>query len=140
MSDLSSVQTEAMKPPFTNTGVDLFGPILVKHRRARIKRWGAVFTCLTTCSVYIEVVEGLDKDSFINTLVRFINRRRRPERMTSDCGTKFKETVSELNINSAKVNEFVVKDGIAWDFNPPASPHMAGVWERIVRTVKYSFV
>ena len=133
MSDLSSVQTEAMKPPFTNTGVDLFGPILVKHRWARIKR-------LTTCSVYIEVVEGLDKDSFINTLVRFINRRRRPERMTSDCGTKFKETVSELNINSAKVNEFVVKDGIAWDFNPPASPHMAGVWERIVRTVKYSFV
>ena len=46
------------------------------------------------------------------------------------------QSVSELNINSVKANEFAVKDGIAWNFNPPALPHLDGVWERIVRTVK----
>ena len=46
------------------------------------------------------------------------------------------KSVSELNINSVKANDFAVKDGIAWNFNPPALPHMGGVWERIVRTVK----
>ena len=28
------------------------------------------------------------------------------------------QSVSELNINSVKANEFAVKDGIAWNFNP----------------------
>lgn len=64
MSGLPSVRTEAMKSPFTNTGVDLFEPMLVKH--TRIKQWGALFICFTTRAVHIEEVKGLDTDIFIN--------------------------------------------------------------------------
>lgn len=60
--------------------------MLVKHRRARIKRRGALFACLTTRAVNIKVVEGLEADSFINTLVRCINRKATSEGITSGCG------------------------------------------------------
>lgn len=35
-------------PPFTFTGVNLFGPLTVKWGRRTAKRWGCLFTCLTT--------------------------------------------------------------------------------------------
>ena len=45
MKDLPLQRLEALKPPFCSTGINLFGPILVKQRRSRLKRWGALFTC-----------------------------------------------------------------------------------------------
>ena len=136
MSDLPFSRLEAMKPPFSSTGIDLFGPITIKQRRARIKRWGALFSCFTTRAIHLEVVEGLDTDSFIGSLQRFVNRRGKPEEIYSDCGTNFKGTTSELNIQTRRVNEYASNEKITWHFNPPAAPHMGGVWERIVRTVK----
>ena len=65
-----------------------------------------------------------------------MNRRGKPEQIFSDCGTNFKGTTKELKIETRKMSEFATKEGIIWDFNPPASPHMGGVWERAVRTVK----
>ena len=136
MSDLPFSRLEAMKPPFSSTGIDLFGPITIKQRRARIKRWGALFSCFTTRAIHLEVIEGLDTDSFICSLQRFVNRRGTPEEIYSDCGTNFRGTTSELNIQTRRVNEYASNKKITWHFNPPAAPHMGGVWERIVRTVK----
>ena len=77
MSIFSSLRTEEIKPPFNSTGIDLFGPVLMKLRRARIKRWVALFTCFATQAVHRETVEGLHTDSFINVLVRFRNFARK---------------------------------------------------------------
>ena len=93
MSDLPLQRLEAMKPPLCRTGIDLFGPIYVKQRRTRLKRWGALFTCFTTRAIHLETVEGLDTDSFISSLQRFMNRRGRPDEIFSDCGINFKGAV-----------------------------------------------
>ena len=62
MSDWPADLTEPGQPTFTSVGVDIFGPWEVVTRRTRgvpanSKRWAAMFTCLVTRTVHIEVVE-----------------------------------------------------------------------------------
>ena len=136
MSELPLERSEPMNPPFCRTGIDLFGPIYAKQKRARLKRWGAFFTCFTTHAIHLEVVGGVDTDSFFSSLQRFMNRRGRPDEIFSNGGTNFKGTFQQLKIEARKVKEFSADKCVPWIFNPPASPHMVGVWERGIKTVK----
>ena len=141
MADLPEGRLAIGKAPFSNCGVDLFGPILIKQGRKRLKRWGTIFTGLTVRCVHLEVVENADTDSFINTMRRFVNRRSAPETMYSDCGTNFKGATKELqeflkNLDHETITTYATSNGMSWKFNPPASPHMGGVWERMIRSVK----
>lgn len=55
----------------------------------------------------------------------------------SDNGTNFvgasKEIIKEINEDCS---ENFTNARTRWNFNPPAAPHMGGVWERLVRSVK----
>ena len=106
MSDLPLQRLEAMKTPFCRTGNDFFGPIHVKQRRAKLKLWGAFFACFTTCAIHLDVVAGLDTNSFISSLKRLMNRRGRTEETFSNCSTNFKVTIQTLKIEARKVTEF----------------------------------
>ena len=74
-------------PPFTYCGVDLFGPFQIKQGRKEVKRYGVLFTCLTSRAVHIETADSLETDSFINALRRFIARRGPLREIRSDQGT-----------------------------------------------------
>ena len=131
--------------PFTYTGVDCFGPILIKQGRARPKRWGCLFTCLTTRAIHLEVLGSLSADSFIAALTRFTGRRGPPKRIRSDNGTnmigacrELKEAVSSWHDNDT-VRDSLLHRQVEWRFNPPTASHMGGVWERQIRTVKGFF-
>ena len=141
MANIPQGRMACDKPPFNNTGVDLFGHVFVKQGRKRLKRWIVLYTCLTVRCVHLEVVEGADTDSFIMSLKRFVNRRGSPEVFYSDCGTNFKGATNELKqviteLDHKRIAEFTSSRNILWSFNPPAAPHMGGVWERLVRSVK----
>ena len=141
MADLPAGRLAYDEPPFTNCGVDLFGPLYIKQGRKRLKRWVVLFTCLTVRCVHLEKVENADTDSFINALRCFVNRRSRPKVMYSDCGTNFVGATTELQdliagLNRDQIESFATKHSIDWKFNPPAAPHMGGAWERLVRSVK----
>ena len=56
------------KPPFTNLGVDCFGPFTVRRGRTTAKRYGVLFTCLAIRAVHIDVVYSLDTESFTEAL------------------------------------------------------------------------
>ena len=138
MADLPPDRIRPGEPPFTNVGVDYFGPILVKVGRSQVKRWGCVITCLTTRAVYIDVASSLDTDSFLNLLWRFIGRRGMPKIIRSDNGTNFVGANAVLShaFNQQKINNALLTKGIQWIFNPSAASHMGGVWERMIRTIR----
>ena len=141
MADLPSGRVAYKQPPFTNCGVDVFGHLYIKQGRKRLKRWGVIFTCLTVRCIHLEIVETSDTDSFINALRRFTNRRGCPETVYSDCGSNFQGATNELdefksNLSGTEITQAATKMNIKWDFNPPASPHMGGAWERLIRSVK----
>ena len=81
MSDLPQDRLEINEKPFQSTGIGFFGPILVKlskktrANQVNAKCYGAIFTCMTTRPVHLEIAGDLSSDSFILSLRRFIARR-----------------------------------------------------------------
>ena len=141
MANLPVDRLEPGNPPFHYTGTDIFGPFLVKHGRSSCKRYGCLFTCLSSRAIHIEVLASLDTSSFINALVRFISRRNKPAVIRSDNGTNYigadKVLKEELNHwNQNQIDQVLKAQGIQWKFNPPAASHHGGVWERVIRTIR----
>ena len=60
--------------PFENCAIDYFGPFQMKFgRRQRIKVYGAIFTCLVTRAIHVELVSDLTTDKFFMAFRRFIS-------------------------------------------------------------------
>ncbi|XP_062703662.1 uncharacterized protein LOC134286107 [Aedes albopictus] len=125
---------------FTFVGLDYFGPLTVRVGRASAKRWVALFTCLTTRAIHLEVATSLSTESCIQAIRRFIARRGAPQEVYSDQGTNFQGVSSELARQIRSINgtlaATITNYRTQWKFNPPYAPHMGGVWERLVRSVK----
>ena len=141
MADLPKVRVTPSEPPFTTVGIDYFGPFCVRRGRSEQKRYGCLFTCLTTRAIHLEVAHTLDTDSFLCCLQRFVARRGEPKEIRSDNGTNFVGGRRELRAaigewNQQQIHGFLLQKGITWVFNPPAASHMGGVWERQIRTVR----
>ena len=141
MASLPIERLSPDKPPFTYVGIDYFGPLQVKLKRGTDKKYGCIFTCLTTRAIHIEIVESLESDTFISAFRRFTSRRGRPEKVYSDNATNFTGGERELQdsvkkFNSFRVNREFVQRGIEWRFNPPHASHYGGVYERMIRTVR----
>ncbi|XP_062714165.1 uncharacterized protein LOC134290949 [Aedes albopictus] len=122
---------------FTYTGVDYFGPLLVKLGRSNVKRWVALFTCLTVRAVHLEIAYTLSTESCISCVRRFVARRGPPAEFISDNGTNFQgaERVLRYQIGQGLSATFTGID-TKWSFIPPGAPHMGGAWERLVQSVK----
>lgn len=140
MSDLPDDRvTQSL--PFERSGVDYFGPFLVKRGRSNEKRYGVIFTCLSTRAVHFEVAWSLNVHSFISALRRLMARRGSVKLLRSDNGTNFHgaNTILRQEIEGLEkggVEKAVEKFGIVWKFNPPCASHHGGVWERNIRTAR----
>ncbi|XP_063625638.1 uncharacterized protein LOC134797347 [Cydia splendana] len=123
--------------PFTYTGLGYFGPINSKIGRRQEKRYVALYTCMTSRAVHLELVHSLSADSAIMSLRRFIARRGAPNTVYSDNGTCFVGADRILReFHQYEVYDFAANRGIKWSFIPAAAPFFGGCWERLIRTVK----
>ena len=141
MADLPSARMAERKAPFSHTGVDFFGPITVTKYRRTEKRYGCLFTCLTTRAVHLEIANSLDTDSLIMCIRRMIARRGQPLCLISDNGTNMRGSERELRealreLDNNKVTDTLSQRGIEWRFIPPNAPHFGGAWERLVQSTK----
>ncbi|XP_072389396.1 uncharacterized protein [Diabrotica undecimpunctata] len=131
--------------PFTHSGLDYAGPFLLKDRLTRnyktIKGYVALFICLATKAIHLEVVSSLTTECFIAALRRFTSRRGKCASILSDNGSTFKGANNELSnflkTNNSAIHDRLSSEGIDWKFIPPRSPHFGGIWEAGVKSVKY---
>ncbi|KAK0150328.1 hypothetical protein N1851_008573 [Merluccius polli] len=123
MADLPA-DRHSTEPPFTNVGLDVFGPWTVSSRRTRGGLGAVLFTCMSVRAVHMEVIE------------RFLAIRGPVKLLRSDRGTNFVSACKELkipsNIDSSSVEKFLLDQGCRWIFNPPHASHMGGSWERMI--------
>ncbi|CAG7665201.1 unnamed protein product, partial [Allacma fusca] len=149
MADLPECRVR-MSPPFTHTGVDYAGPVQIREslrRNARTsKAYIAVFVCLCTKAVTLELVSDLTTSAFLAALTRFSCRRIKPRTIKSDNGTTFVGANRELQDlwNLMKEQQFdqdvvrvLANGGTEWTFIPPAAPHQGGLWEAAVKSAKF---
>lgn len=130
MSDLPPQRLAACTRPFTYMGIDYFGPMIVTVGRRSEKRWGVLATCLTIRAIHLELAHTLTTDSCVLAIRNVMARRGTPAVIYSDRGTNFQ------NINQDEILKEFATPHTEWTFIPPASPHMGGAWERLIRSVK----
>lgn len=57
VADLPPEKLKLFSPPFSVSGVDLFGRFHLKYgRNKKVKAWRAVFTCITVRAIHLEIV------------------------------------------------------------------------------------
>ena len=135
---------------FVHTGVDYAGPFELKSgnpRRPTItKCWLAMFVCLATKLVHIEVVSSASTEAFIAALKRFASRKGRAKHMYSDHGTNFvgarnqlKRLYDFLSLHSTDqaISDFLLTQRIQWHHIPERAPHFGGIWEAVVKQAKH---
>ena len=140
MSDLHVERLGYKQPPFNHTCVDYFGPLYVPVRRSTEKRWGLLFTCLTTRAVHLETVPSLETSSCVTGIERFIARRGTPSTIWSDNGTNFvgaeKFLLACIRSWNGRAPTIFSHKAVNWKFNPPGASHHGSSWKRLVRSLK----
>ena len=95
MADLA-VERITKSPPFTYCGVNMSEPFLIREKRSNLKKYGAMFTCLVSRTVHVEVTNQINTDSFIQALRRMIARHGNVEVIQYDNGSNFRGAENEL--------------------------------------------
>ena len=142
MADLPPDRVEEV-PPFSNVGIDCFGPYLVhdgkstRRTKATKKVWGLIIVCLASRAVHIEMLPSMDTGSFRNALSRFTAVRGICKLIRSDQGTQFMCARKQLQTQEI---DTVIKElqnyPYEWKLNPPGASHFAGSWERKIGSIK----
>ncbi|XP_063981081.1 uncharacterized protein LOC135164553 [Diachasmimorpha longicaudata] len=134
--------------PFHHAGVDYAGPIKISRWRGSGARqyhgYIAVFVCLATSAIHLELLTDLTSQAFIETYKRFTGRRGLCATLSSDNAKTFMGANNELGklLDESRkeihhiINE-LASNGTKWIFIPPQSPHMGGKWEAAVKSVKF---
>lgn len=134
--------------PFTHTDIDFAGPFDLKSSRLRNaklqKGYAAIFVCFSTRAIHLEVCSELSAEAFLATFDRFVGRRGLPKNVFSDNGTNFvgaNRTLCSEYKNFLKSAEQSLGakynlHGFTWHFIPPHAPHMGGLWEAAVKSMK----
>lgn len=136
MGDLPKFRISQAKA-FENVGIDLTGHFLITMNRLRgsrtLKAYVCLFICCTTKAVHLELLSELSSESFLAGFRRFIARRGRCSNVYTDNGTNFvgaAKYLKEIYLHTANV------EVIKWHFNPPSAPHMGGIWESNIKSMK----
>jgi hypothetical protein len=123
---------------FANVGIDFCGPFQLRESKRKnakiVKSYTAIFVCLVTKAVHLEIAFDLSAEGFVHVLKRFIGCRGIPSHIFSDNATnfvgaerKFKELQDMFKKEEHKIIRDMTCQGIQWHFIPPRAPNFGGI-------------
>ena len=129
--------------PCQKSGINYAGPVLFCLTKSRgkgtMKAYIAVYICIATRAIHLELAEDYSFEAFITTFNRLTARRGHCTELYSDCGTNFvgadtclQKLFKEYQSENSTVFHRLVSEGTQWNFNPPSAPHFGGLWEAAV--------
>ncbi|CAJ0571153.1 unnamed protein product, partial [Mesorhabditis spiculigera] len=145
--------------PFESLGADLAGPFRVfgsASQREPLSVHIALFTCLVTRAVHLEIVHSTSAIDFIRAIRRFAARHGFPRRILTDNASGFRVARLAVHTLLAPLDEpvllapsplieepgelhvFLEKIDVQWRHIPQLSPWQGGAYERMVGLVKNS--
>lgn len=133
---------------FETTGVYYSGAITCASRQGRgcrlVKVYIAIFICLTTKAVHLELEGDFTSNKYFLALYRFISRRGKPIHIYSDNGTSFVGAHSDisrfLRLNCGSLAEQSANDGINFNLFLPIVHILAesGKWVSSRQSIIFS--
>jgi hypothetical protein len=149
MGQLPTITAEPARP-FINCGLDYRGPLYIKlgSRRSKTtsKCYIALFICMATKAIHLELVNDLTTEAFLAAFTRFISHHSMCSNVHSDNGTTFVCANNELKkiyellcspTHQERRRDYATKDGINWHFIPPHGFYFGGLWEAGIKSVIY---
>lgn len=131
---------------FLHTALDYAGPIWTRTSKGRghkaNKAWIALFICLASKAIHLELVSDLTSECFIAAFRRFTARRGHCSDIYCDNGTNFVGAAGELGrllhgcVANGEWQTEISANGSQFHFAPPGSPHFNGLAEAGVKLAK----
>lgn len=100
--------------------------------------WVITFLCLRIRAMYLDIVQRIEVEEFLNALVRFTSFHPSLRRLHSDQGTNFLGAANGLRClrDDHRVANNLVSNDLEWSMIAPHSPWLGGAWERLLGGVK----
>lgn len=147
MAPLPTFRTEQIRP-FSVVGCDYAGYFEIKTAEIRkastSKAYVALFICLCTKAIHLELVGDLSTAEFLLAFENFIARRGIPTELHSDNGTNFIGAAKEISQMTEKflsskneITKILAEKRIKFKTIPARASHMAGIWERMIGSMKF---
>ena len=145
MGQIPKLRVAARFPAFSDTAIDMFGPLKIRLGRKTLKKPHAItFTCMATREVHLELVTDRGTDTFLMALRRFVSLRGNRNNCWSDCGTDFigaqhylKELLKDWDIpriQSVVSEEFSCT--FQWSWDVPRASHQDRIVESLIKSVR----
>ena len=127
--------------PYNTIGCDLTGFFHVRNGENIEKVYIAVFTDCGTRHISIEIMDNMETGTFLQAFRRHCSMYGTPTKIISDQATYFIKSAAILGDKIGEewcntIGEAMNKKGITWQFNPAASPHIGGHYERLIAVLK----
>ncbi|KAI5727516.1 hypothetical protein M8J77_003259 [Diaphorina citri] len=147
MGDIPKSRFEQGRP-FLRVALDMGGPYLLKDGNRRnspvTKAYIAIFVCMSTRCMHLELVTSLTTEACLAALDRFISRRGLPTHLVSDNGTNYRGSARHisdvqafLKASDSHVHKFLADREISWSFHPPGAPNFSGLAEAGIKSTKF---
>ena len=132
-------------PAFYYSQVDIFGPYMAtsEHNfRSKVKVWGLVFKCPSTCAVSIHAMAKYDTTAFLFAYTRFSKEHGHPKKLFIDEGSQLKKGCKEMELSMVDITRNLDVNysvGIDYETCPVGAHYQNGVVERAIKEIKKLF-